>query len=64
MKGESVAKALASVFDLRPEQRNAPKLCESYLKPSTGSDAESMRSDFRAVGDDMRLALAQYGQKS
>jgi hypothetical protein len=64
MKGEFVAKALASVFDLSPERRSAPKLCESYLKPSTGSDTEAMRSDFRAVGDDLRLALDQYGKKS
>jgi hypothetical protein len=62
MKSKYFSDAFASVFDLSPSKRPAPTLDERYFLPSTGSDAESMSADFRAVGDDMRLALRQYAR--
>lgn len=63
MKSKSFTESLGSVFDMNPNKRTGPVMVAGYVKPSTGSDLESMRSDFSAVGEDMRLALRQYGKE-
>ncbi|WP_312963916.1 hypothetical protein [Stutzerimonas nitrititolerans] len=65
VKPASLRKAFSSIFDIRPVRRPSPRLIEEYVSPSSSSsDTESMRKDFIAVGDDMRLALEQYGKKA
>lgn len=59
----SLTESLASAFNLRPQRRKYVSLCHVKVEPSSSKNpVDAMRSDFEAVGQDIRYAMQQHGE--
>lgn len=55
MRYNGYLEGFGSIFELFPGNEPAPE-----IKISNQSDAEALKSDWKAVGDDMRAALSKF----